>query len=298
MYSELFIAILAGLGGMLGWGFADFCAKKTIDEMGDIASLTWGHIFGTSILFTFVLYKVIFTGYVIIFPSSIDTWIILLFFGLLQAAVYFFLYKAFGKGQVSILSPIFATFSGITAVLSIIFFGEQVSQSLIFSLIIVFSGIILVNLDINFIKNRSILFSKVLGLREIVVATLLASLWTLLWGKFVNGQDWLLSTLLMYGFMTLAILVIAKYQKVNLFMKNKSILKFLLLIGLGEVVAYLAISFGYSNTAYISIIALLSSAFSLPVMILARIFLKEKITTIQTVGSIVIILGVMILSLA
>ena len=297
MHTELFIAILAGLGGMLGWGFADFCAKKTIDEIGDMGSLAWGHVFGTLILFTFVLYKVIFTGYQVIFPSNFTTWFILLFFGVLQAVVYFFVYKAFAKGQVSILSPIFATFSGITAVLAIIFFGERVNQSLIFSLIIVFTGIMLVNLDINSIKNRSIVFNKVLGLREIVVATLLASLWTLLWGKFVSGQDWLLYALLMYAFMTFAILANAKYQSINLSIKNSSVWKFVILIGLGEVVAYLAISFGYSSTGYISIIALLSSAFSLPVLILARIFLKEKITTIQTVGSIVIIIGVMILSL-
>ena len=38
MQSDLVIAVLAGFGGMLGWGFADFFAKKTIDEIGDVAS--------------------------------------------------------------------------------------------------------------------------------------------------------------------------------------------------------------------------------------------------------------------
>jgi len=39
MQQELLIAVLAGLGGMFGWGFADFFAKKTIDEIGSVASL-------------------------------------------------------------------------------------------------------------------------------------------------------------------------------------------------------------------------------------------------------------------
>ena len=56
MQSALTIAVLAGLGGMLGWGAADFFAKKTIDKIGAIASLVWAHIFGTTILAIAVLY--------------------------------------------------------------------------------------------------------------------------------------------------------------------------------------------------------------------------------------------------
>ena len=59
MTHQLFLAILAGLCGMFGWGFADFCAKKTIDEIGDMATLAWGHIFGTAILFIFTGFNLI-----------------------------------------------------------------------------------------------------------------------------------------------------------------------------------------------------------------------------------------------
>jgi len=43
---------------------------------------------------------------------------------------------------------------------------------------------------------------------------------------------------------------------------------------------------------------LLSGAFSLPVVVLARVFLKERITILQTMGSVVVIVGIMIVSLA
>src|SRR5258706_9392782 len=109
MQNELFIAVLAGLGGMLGWGLADFFAKKTIDQIGDIASLAWAHIFGTLVIFGVILYKVIFLNYKIGIPHNPHTWLILLFFGVLQATVYYFVYKGFGKGQVSLLSPVFAS---------------------------------------------------------------------------------------------------------------------------------------------------------------------------------------------
>src|SRR3989344_8833903 len=140
MQSELLIALLTGLGGMLGWGLADFFAKKTIDEIGDMASLAWGHIFGTLALFLAVAHNVFFFERKIVMPSDTYTWIILIFFGMLQATVYFFLYRGFGKGQVSLLSPIFASFAGITAIMSIVFFREAVNIFLIFALIIIFCG--------------------------------------------------------------------------------------------------------------------------------------------------------------
>jgi hypothetical protein len=46
MSTSLAIAVLGGLGGMFGWGLADFSAKKTIDEIGDITTLVWAHVCG------------------------------------------------------------------------------------------------------------------------------------------------------------------------------------------------------------------------------------------------------------
>ena len=57
MQQELLIAVLAGLGGMLGWGFADFFAKKTVDKIGDIATLVWAHLFGTLVFALIALYN-------------------------------------------------------------------------------------------------------------------------------------------------------------------------------------------------------------------------------------------------
>lgn len=39
MQKELFIAIIAGLGAMLGWGISDFFAKKSVDKIGPLVSL-------------------------------------------------------------------------------------------------------------------------------------------------------------------------------------------------------------------------------------------------------------------
>ncbi len=297
MQNELLIAVFAGLGGMLGWGLADFFAKITIDEIGDIASLAWAHIFGTIILSLAVFSKIFFLHNQISIPHDAYTWGVLLFFGILQAAVYYFVYKGFSLGQVSLLNPVFASFSGITSLLSIIFLGEVISGNLLFSLVMIFGGVLMLNLDFQALKNRKISFLQIPGFKEVAIGTLLASFWTLLWGKFINNKDWLAYAFYMYALMTLAIIFLAKFQNKKLSVNKHNMWKFLIFIGFCETIAYLSISLGYSATTHLSIVALLSGAFSLPTILLARIFLKEKVTSIQTIGSIIIIIGIIFLSL-
>lgn len=296
MQTELLIAILAGLGGMLGWGLADFFAKKTIDQIGDVASLAWGHVFGTAVLLVAALYQFGVRGQRVAMPDDTQTWVLLLAFGVLQAVVYLFVYKGFGKGQVGILSPVFASFSGLTAFVSIVVFGEIVGGYVLLGLTTLFVGIVLINLDVRALRSRRLSFSRLPGFREVALATLLATVWTLGWDWFVGGQDWLSYTFFMYAAMTLAILLVAVVRRIDLFVVSRSMWKFLFLIGLCETAAYIAISIGYSATPRTSVVALLSGAFSLPTIILARLFLRERITLVQTLGSLIIIAGIMLLS--
>jgi len=297
MQNELLIAILAGLGGMLGWGFADFFVKKTVDKIGAVSSLVWAHLFGTVVLVFFAIFQFLIFGSFIAIPNTLSAWAGLILFGILQMIVYWLVYEGFGKGQVSVLSPVFASFAGLVALISIAFLGERAGDLRILSLFIIFAGIVLISTDFKGWNIKSIKLVNVPGFKEVAIATLLAALWTLGWGKFVGGEDWLSYALFMYLFMTVAAFFLSRFMKVKLSGVSTNLWKFLFIIGLGEAIAYTAISLGYSLTSTVSVVALLSGAFSLPVIILARIFLKEKINHIQTIGSIVIFTGIMALSL-
>lgn len=297
MSGNLFTAVIAGLGGMFGWGFGDFFVKKTVDRVGAIVSLVWAHLFGTIIFLGFAVIQLILVGKLIYIPTGLVEWVGLMFFGVLQMIVYWLVYEGFGKGKVAVLNPIFASFSGLVALGAVLFFGEVITGNLAVSLITIFAGVMLMNIDIDGLRAKKL--NIVPGLKEIGAATILATIWTLGWSRFIEGKDFLSYALFMYAFMTVAAYILSKFMKVKLQVgkKDGGIWKFLGLIGLGEAVAYLSISFGYSLTSYTSVVALISGAFSLPTIILARVFLKEKVTLLQTIGSIVIILGIMILAL-
>jgi drug/metabolite transporter (DMT)-like permease len=294
---ELAIALAAGFLGMLGWGLADFFAKKTIDEVGDVVTLAWAHVFGTLVFFGVIFYQFIANEKVIFIPNDLQAWELLIFFGALQAIIYLLVYSGFSKGQVGVLSPIFASFSGFTAFISILFFGELINKFSFLGLAALFLGIILLNLDINSLRAKKIRFTKIAGLPQVLLATFLAIIWTLSWNRFVGEQDWKAYALFMYMFMTLTIVIYASWRKISLWKINSKAWKYLILIGFCEIVAYLGISWGYGTTRMTSIVALLSGAFSLPTILLARFFLKERITSVQIAGGLVIIGGIVLLSL-
>ncbi|CAN5753000.1 hypothetical protein BH11PAT2_BH11PAT2_01850 [soil metagenome] len=296
--SLLFIAVLAGLGGMLGWGFSEFATKKSVDKVGAISSLVWAHVFGSALLLIILISKVFVSHAPIgsIFPGSASAWLGLVVFGTLQATVYYFAYLAFEKGKVSVLSPIFASFSGLVALLSVTVFGEVLHLSLVPALVLIFGGVMLINLDWEHLKARRIRIAMVPGLKEILIATVLATVWTLGWDKFSGNEDWIVYTTFMFVFMSIAAYVIARRAKVTLMDVPVGTWKFLWLIAIGEVVAYLAITLGYATTPYTSVVAILSGASSLPTIVLARIFLKERVARSQVVASIIIIIGIVLLS--
>ncbi len=210
--------------------------------------------------------------------------------------MYLFVYIGFGKGQVSILNPVFASFSGFVALISIVFLGEAVTALNVAALAVLFVGILLISVDLNAL--RTFRLQVVPGFWDIAIATVLATVWTLGWNRFVSAKDGLSFAIGMYLAMTVALLIYAAVRRISLRFDKPTIWKFLFLIGLFEAVGYVAISVGYAGTSHTSLIALLSGGFSLPTLFLARLFLRERLLATQIVGGLVIVSALTLLALA
>jgi drug/metabolite transporter (DMT)-like permease len=313
MHQDLALALLAGLGGMLGWGLADFFAKKTIDRIGDVTTLFWGQLIGILPLLILFLFN---PG----IPQKIDgatgfAYLVLL--GIWSGLSYIPTYVAFGKGKVSLLSPIFASYGVVVAILSAVFFGEIIPFGREIAFVVVFAGIWLINGDFSGIgslifradkqKNAATASAeaapeevrgKVKGLREILLAVGLYSIWLIALDRFIKGEaDWVPFLLVIRIFSAVSLFVYAKAKTVALRIPDKSLWKYLFLIGVFDVAAFAFVSYGFSRTPYTSVVAMLSGVFSLPTIVLARVFLKEKVTIVQTIGSLVVIAGIILLSL-
>ncbi len=297
MQQEIAVALLAGMGGMFGWGLADFFAKKTIDRIGDVTTLFWGQLIG--ILPLLILF--LFNPFI---PAKIDgagfSYLVIL--GVWSGLSYIPTYIAFGKGKVSLLSPIFASYGVVVAILSAVFFGEIIPFGRQISFAVVFAGILLINGDPQSIRSlvsgkKQERREKVKGVREIILAICLYSVWLIALDRFIKDEYWVPFLLVIRIFSALSLFIYAKAGKINLKIPDITLWKFLFLIGLFDVSAFAFVSYGFSQTPYVSIVAMLSGVFSLPTIILARIFLKEKVSTVQTVGSLIVIIGIILISL-
>ena len=275
--SEVLIAILAGLGGMLGWGLADFFAKKTIDRMGDVTTLFWSQTLGIVPLF------IVFAFQLSLPHLNSLGGLYLIVLGVWSGLSYIPTYIAFGKGKVSLLSPIFATYAVIVAILSSVFFGENIPVHRELALAIVFTGVLIINGDprdlwLLVTGRRAQGIERIRGLPEILLAVCLYSVWLIALDRFINGMSWIPLLLGIRISSAFALLIYSRVTKRSLIVPDGSLWKVLFLIGLFDVGAFGCVACGFSRTSHPSIVAMLSGAFSLPTIILGRVFLKEETT--------------------
>lgn len=287
------IAVLAGLGGMAGWGVADFFAKRTIDQLGDVATLFWSQALGVlPIACLFALHPAVPT------LSGLGLgWVAIL--GMWSGLSYIPTYVAFGKGKVSLLSPIFASYAVVVAIVSAAVLHEAIPAARWVAFAVVFAGVVLINGDVPGLGalvgrgNRAARIG-VVGLPEILSAICLYSLWLVALDQFLQGRDWVPLLVGIRIFSTLSLFAYARARRIPLAVPQPSLWPYLTLIGLFDVAAFAFVSWGFAATPYASIVAMLSGAFSLPTIILARLFLKERMSGTQAAGSLLSVLGVML----
>jgi uncharacterized membrane protein len=293
MDNTLLVAVLAGLGGMVGWGAADFFAKKTIDTIGDLRTLFWAQLIGViPLALAFLVHPKV--------PdlNRFDP-LFLLLFGMAGALSYLPLYSAFGKGKVSILSPIFASYSVVVVILAAIFLNAQISSLQAAAIAVVFAGTLILSTDLTelrqLIRSRQKLGD---GVPDVLIALFGYSFWLLFLDKFLNGKEWLFYLLIIRSLAVVTLFVYSRLTRTSLRIAQPGLWKYLTVIGLFDVAAFSAVSYGFSHTSYIAIVTVLSATFSIPTLLLAYAFLKERMTSVQFGGVALVLVGVVLISLS
>jgi drug/metabolite transporter (DMT)-like permease len=290
MNNELLFAVIGGVGAMLGWGISDFFAKKTVDKIGETVALFWMQALGIIPLFLFFLFNFDVSGFSVSQIPYVILWAVV------DGAGYLMFYRALERGKVSMVSPIVASYSAFSVLISALVFGEQLSSNILLVLGVIFAGIMLTSIDFKEVRKDG--FDKkdlVKGVPEALIGVVLFSVWFPFWDNFVSGGNWLLLVILLRSVITLFLFVVTKVSRLSIVVKDSQVVKWLMIIGLLDAIAYLTLTWGYGVTSYTSLISVLSATFSLPTLLLARIFLKEKLQLSQWGGIALILLGLALL---
>ena len=292
MNNDLLVAVVGGLGGMLGWGFADFFAKKTIDKTSDLTTLFWSQLIGVvPLLIIFAVHPTV---------PRLDRYDLpfLALFGAISGLTYLPAYTGFGKGQISLLSPIFASWSVLTVLLSAFIFGEVIPPLRWLAVAITFAGILTISADprdlLRVLRKQG---HSVKGLPEIFVAMVSYSVWLVLFNNFISGKPWVFCLLVIRIFSAATLFAYSRIRRQPLGFKQKNLWNYMVLIGVFDVMAFGFVSYGFSASPLTSVVAILAGTFSLPTMVLARIYLKEKISPLHAFAALLILLGIAIISL-
>lgn len=289
------IAFIAGLSGMLGWGISDFFAKKTIDKIGDLKTLIGSQLIGG---FFLLIYFLLIKGQVPVISGTLLLYVSLL--AALDGAGYLFLYRAFQKGVVSIVSPIASSAAGFSVIVAIVLFKEQVSFLGLVGVALILLGILITSTDYKDLRKSFSKANLTNGVPEAIISMILLGFWFPLWDRFVGDKEWLF-WLIVSKFIMGIMLCIYFYltNKGNKILSGyRSVIKILIPVAMLDALAYLGTTWGYSVTVNTtSLITVIANAYSLPTIILAYFLLKERVSRQQVIGIASMIAGIVVSSL-
>jgi len=288
--NKTLISLLAGLGGMFGWGISDFFANLSSDKVGHFKAFFWSQLAG--IVFTVLL--VPFFG--LNLNLSLFIVILLLVTAIFYSAGYLLFYKAFEIGNVSIVSATINLNVVIAMVLAFIFVGQRLTPQQFFAVFLVLFGVTLVSVNFKDLRNKG--FKLLEGVRETILASIFFGIfWNL--SEFISEKiGWLPTTLYVKIGAILSLIIFSFYakRKLELVKTSNKIKLIVALVGILEAGAIASVNYGLEFGDLI-LVSPISSALSIVTITMAVVFLKEKITRTQTLGIFTTIVGIILTAL-
>jgi len=281
-------SVLYGIVVLLLYSVGAFLIVRPLKREGSVKALVASQI---GAVIPSVIYLAFFG------PSlSISTYYLLLCLaaGALAAGSGYFGFKSIEAERVSLVYPISGAWAVVTTPLAILLLHEVLNITEAIGVAIIIFGLLLASLSLISIKKLSVkLSSKAV---EYSILSMLFSGGVMFLVGFVSQKaGWFLPVLIVIiieGAFYAAYLV---HKRSNLKMPARSILP-LLIAGVLAGIAFLIYSVG-SQSGTIAIIAPLASAAPIGTIILAYLFLKERLNAGELIGVLLLIGGIVLLSI-
>jgi len=158
-------SILAGLGGMFGWGLYDFFGGLFSKKIGNFKTFFWSQLAG--LVFASLLALVF--GASLNVPTS--TAILIPVAAILYTVAYLLFFKGFELGNVSVISATMNLWAVFTMLFAFIFLGQRLSTLQFVGVLMILVGVALVSLKWEDIKGKNI--ELLSGVKETFLAAVL-----------------------------------------------------------------------------------------------------------------------------
>jgi len=273
-------SVLFGIGAMLLWGGGDFLAGVASRGLGEKSAFFWIQTLMWLLILPVALFQGDSLGSALTSFTPADI-LSLTAIGFLQIAGYILFFRGMRIGPIGLVSALTSAWAALPVIISILFFQEKVNVLHGLLVILIFVGIFLA-----------------------------VGSWPAQWGQGVKEA---LLTLIIFGIVMTAIVPYAKrwgwfppvfflrcsmmFWSLCLLWKDRGafpklrLLPTVLMSAFFDFAAFLFYSGGMALN-HVSVTAPISAAYPAVALLLAVIFLKEKLTLMRLVGVISIVLGV------
>jgi len=285
--STAVFSVLIGIGGMFGWGIADFLGGVYAKQIGAFKSLFWsqlaGSIFALLLIFGFTISLNLPVSIVILLPVA----------AILYSTGYLCFFKGFEIGNVSIVAAVMNLWAVFTMLFAFIFMGQRLSMIQFSGVLIIISGVTLASLNWNDIKHQSFQLSS--GVKETVLGALLFGVFWNISEVISEEIGWLLTTLFVKCGVVLFLLLFSflAAQELDLSKAANKTKCIIIIMGVIEVATVAIVNYGLTIGDAI-LITPIASSLSVVTIILAIIFLKDRVTKLQRLGIIATIVGIVV----
>lgn len=281
------MSVLAGLGGMFGWGISDFLAGLFSKKIGNFRTFFWSQLAG--LLFASLL--ILFFAIQIQMPPFIA--VLLPVAAIFYAGAYLLFYKGYEIGNISIVSATINLWAVFTMLFAFIFLGQRLSGMQLLGVIMIIAGVTMVTLNWGSIKNLSIHALK--GVRETVAAAVLFGVFWNLSDVIAAEIGWLSTTIFVKIAIILFLLIFSllfnRQLKMSKITNQTKVM--IALVGVLEASAVACFNWGLV-VGDVILVTPIASALTIVTITMALVFLKEKISWVQGLGIVVAIIGIIL----
>jgi drug/metabolite transporter (DMT)-like permease len=299
-------AILGGLAAASLWAVATLASSRSSRMIGSRVVLAWVMVIGCIVGFPAALLDA--------HPAAVAPGILalLLLAGICYAAGLACVYSALQIGKVSIVAPITATEGAVAAVIAV-YFGDPLGLAAGVLLAIIALGVVMSSIDrsgtdvpagdIGLVADAldgppspsALSHTPPVAAGDMRKSVLLAGAAALIFGVglFASGRAaavvpvaWVALSARVVGLavITLPILLSGRLRL------TRAVLPLLIISGVGEMLGSMASAWGARES--IAIVAVLGSQFAAITVVVAFLLFGERLSRIQVVGVVLVILGV------
>jgi len=285
--SVTIISILSGITGMFGWGLYDFLGGVFAKQIGPYKSFFWSQLAGLASMLLLALLMSpsmdVPSGAVFLFPVA----------ALLYSAGYLFFFKGFEVGNMSIVAATMNLWAVFTMLFAFTFMGQRLSPSQTIGVVMILAGVTLASLNWSEIQQRKFQLST--GVREAIAGAFFFGIYWNVSEIIVEQVGWLVSTaLIKLGIVVfmLFFFVLSK-REIRLAGTTGKTTAAIFIMGVIEAGAVAVVNYGLTIGDAI-LITPIASALSIVTILLAIIFLKERITKTQGIGVATAVAGIVV----